>query len=270
MIREEEDFFYLTLSYLARAHAQNVRHCEIFIDPQTHAAKGLQLKHILDGMRPALDFARKEYDISVELILCFLRHHPVSEAMDLLKSALPFRDEIKAVGLAATERGYPPELFESVYHLADQEGFFKVAHAGEEGPVEYIWSSLDQLKVDRIDHGNSAADDPALLKRLAEQKIPLTLCPLSNVRLQIIEELTDHPLRQLISNDLMVTINSDDPAYFDGYVNENYIAVAKAFDLSKKELDQLARNSFLAGFMSPERRTQLLTELENYVNSISL
>ncbi len=264
VLRTEQDFYDLTWAYLQKANAQNVRHAEIFFDPQGHVCRGVPFDAVVNGISAALQAAEREYDLSARLIMCFLRHLDQRDAFDTLEAARPHRDKITGVGLDSGELGHPPEKFEGVFAAARAEGYRCVAHAGEEGPPEYIRGALDALKVERIDHGNAALGDERLIERLVAEAVPLTLCPLSNLKLCVIEKMTDHPLKKMLQLGLRVTVNSDDPAYFGGYVNENYRAVAEALDLDRAALGQLARNSVTASFAEPQRQRQLLAEIDRY------
>jgi adenine deaminase len=250
VLLHERDFSDLTTAYLARVATQGVRHVEIFFDPQTHTERGIELATIVDGITAALVDAKRDLGISSRLILCFLRDLSAESAMATLESALPHRDAIVAVGLDSAEVGHPPEKFRQVFDRARSEGFLTVAHAGEEGPPEYIWQALDLLHVSRIDHGVRCIEDEALMDRLVADATPLTVCPLSNVKLRVVSTLADHDLATLLRRGLHVTINSDDPAYFGGYIAENFIATADALALTRDEVVQLAKNSFLASFLS--------------------
>jgi len=249
---QERDFYDLTWAYLERARADNVVHAEIFFDPQTHTGRGVAFETALLGIRGALDNARSELGMTSELILCFLRHLSAEAAMETLEQALPYRDLIVAVGLDSAEVGNPPIKFVEVFDRARAEGFLTVAHAGEEGPPDYIWQALDLLHAQRIDHGVRCLEDPALVARLRKEQIPLTVCPLSNVKLRVFQDIEHHNIRRLLDAGLCVTVNSDDPAYFGGYVNDNYDAIQRGLELSAKTLAQLARNSFLASFLPDE------------------
>lgn len=260
----ERDFYDLTMAYLKKAHEQNVVHTEIFFDPQTHTARGIPFGTVINGIHTALDDANKNLGISHRLIMSFLRHLDENAAFEVFEQAQPFLEMITAVGLDSSERGNPPEKFARVFEKARSMGLLAVAHAGEEGPADYIRGALHHLKVSRIDHGNRSLDDPELLKLLAEKQVPLTICPLSNFKLCVVKEMTQHPLRKLMEAGLLVTINSDDPAYFGGFVNENYIAVQKALTLSPAEIVQLAKNSFRASFISDNEKAHFLKELDRY------
>ena len=262
VLREPEDFRDLTAAYLDRALEDNVRHVEIFFDPQTHTDRGVPFEAVVEGITSALDAGRSEFGITSRLILCFLRHLDEAAAFATLESALPYRDQIAGVGLDSGERGNPPRKFERVFRRAREAGFTPVAHAGEEGPAEYVREALDLLGVVRIDHGNRALDDPELVAELVARRVPLTVCPLSNLRLCVVDDLRHHPLRRMLDLGLFVTVNSDDPAYFGGYVNDNYVAVAEALDLAPSELVRLARNSFEAAWLDDEERRRLLRTLD--------
>jgi adenosine deaminase len=267
VLRKEKDFYDLTWAYLERAHNDCVLHTEIFFDPQTHQANGVAFKTVIDGILDALRDGKEKWGITSCLIMSFLRHLDESSALALLEEALPFREFITAVGLDSSERGNPPEKFKQVFLLARQYGFLTVAHAGEEGSSENIRNSVELLKVARIDHGNSCLADDLLVELLRDRAIPLTLCPLSNLRLKVIERIEDHPLLQMLLKGLMVTINSDDPAYFGGYVNENYIAVARALKLNKEQIYIVARNSFQASFLPESTRQNYINLLNEHHNS---
>jgi adenosine deaminase len=259
---QEVDFFDLTTAYLQRAHAQGVRHTEIFFDPQTHTARGISMGTVVKGIQRALTRAEQELAITSELILCFLRHLPQTEAMSTLEAALPYGEFITGVGLDSSEAGNPPGKFKDVYDRARAEGLRAVAHAGEEGPPEYIWQALDILQVERIDHGVRCVEDDRLMDRLAAERVPLTVCPLSNVRLRVVETLADHPLPRLLERGLCVTVNSDDPAYFGGYVGDNFEAIQTGLKLSDDEIVQLARNSFEASFLDEAAKAKHLSDLD--------
>ncbi|WP_018877606.1 adenosine deaminase [Thioalkalivibrio sp. ALE28] len=258
----EQDFYDLTWAYLERCQADHVRHTEIFFDPQTHTERGVAFATVIDGIRRALADGERELGITSRLILCFLRHLSADAAMETLETALPWREHIHAVGLDSAELGNPPERFQAVFDRARAEGFSAVAHAGEEGPPEYIWQALDGLQVARIDHGVQAEQDPALMERLARDRIPLTVCPLSNIKLCVFDRLEDHNLKRLMDAGLCVTINSDDPAYFGGYVGENFRATAQALQLGPDDLERLARNAVDAAFLEPEAQQRLHGEID--------
>jgi adenosine deaminase len=264
VLRDEQDFFLLTQAYLQRARAQGVVHAEIFFDPQTHTARGIAFESVLGGIREALLQAEREFGITHRLIMCFLRHLSAEQAMDTLEQALPHRDAIAAVGLDSTELGIPPAKFVAVFERARQAGWAAVAHAGEEGPPANIIAALDMLKVQRIDHGVRCEEDPELVARLARERVPLTVCPLSNVKLRVFDRMEHHNLKRLLTAGLCVTVNSDDPAYFGGYVLENFLAVQQALGLTRAELALLARNSFEASFLAPADRQRWMAAVEAY------
>ncbi len=257
----ERDFYDLMYAYLERAADDGVRRAEIFFDPQTHTERGIGFPVFMDGFTRAITDAEERWGISAALIMCFLRHLPEDEAIDTWHEAEPFADQILGVGLDSEEVGNPPERFARVYALARAAGLHSVAHAGEEGPPAYITAALDSLGAERIDHGVRCDEDPALVDRLVDEGVPLTMCPLSNVKLQVFDRLEDHNLKRLLDRGIRVTINSDDPAYFGGYVLDNYVATAEALDLSREDLVALARNSIEATFLSSEDKAPLLAEL---------
>lgn len=249
VLQFREDFSDLTYAYLERAAADNVRHVEIFFDPQTHTARGVDFDVVLDGIHDALLAGEQTFGISFRIILCFLRHLSADDAMTTLEQALPYKARLHAVGLDSSEVGHPPSKFTQVFDRAREEGLLTVAHAGEEGPPEYIYEALDLLKVRRIDHGVRCLEDPALVKRLVDEQIPLTVCPLSNVKLRVFDTLEQHNLAKLLDAGLCVTVNSDDPAYFGGYIGENFLQTQRALSLNATQLQTLARNAFKASFL---------------------
>jgi len=257
----EQDFYDMTWAYLEKAHQNNIVHCEIFFDPQTHTDRGITFKTVITGIHRALQDAQDKFQISSKIIMCFLRHLDEESAFKTLEEALPFKDLITAVGLDSGEQGNPPSKFERVYAKALEEGFLTVAHAGEEGPAEYVTQALDLLKVSRIDHGNHALDDQQVTQRLIKEQIPLTVCPLSNQKLQVVPDLTKHPLKTMLDQNLLVTINSDDPAYFGGYLNDNYLAISEALNLNQADLMQLAKNSFTASFLNEKDKQKWIDTL---------
>ena len=261
----ERDFYDLTWAYLERAHADGVRHVEIFFDPQTHTDRGVAFETVVTGIHRALADAEPKLRMSSELILCFLRHLSAEAADATLTQALPFKDWIVAVGLDSSEVGHPPRDFRAVFDRARAAGFLSVAHAGEEGPPEYVWEALDLLKALRIDHGVRSIEDPKLIERLLAHHVPLTVCPMSNVKLRVFHSMADHNLRRLMELWLCVTINSDDPAYFGGYVAENYRAARDALGLTREEIIHLARNSFLASFLNPMDKRARLEDIDRFV-----
>ena len=254
----EQDFFDLAFAYLERAQADNVRHVEMFFDPQGHTSRGVAFETVVDGLHRACRAAQEQLGISASLIMCFLRHLDETDAERTLDLALPHTSKIIGVGLDSSERGHPPSKFRKVFRRARDAGFHLFAHAGEEGPPAYVWEAIDVLGVERIDHGNRSLEDAALVSRIAGDRTPLTICPLSNLKLRVVDDLRHHPLRQMMQKDLIVTLNSDDPAYFGGYVADNYRALAQAIALTPQELIAVARNGFTAAMMSDEdRKTQL-------------
>ena len=261
---QEVDFFDLTLAYLQRAHSQGVRHAEIFFDPQTHTARGIAMGTVIEGIQRALTQGEHELSITSELILCFLRHLPQTEAMSTLEAALPYLEHLSGVGLDSGEAGNPPVKFKDVYDRARAEGLRAVAHAGEEGPPEYIWQALDVLHVERVDHGVRCVEDDRLMDRLAADRVPLTVCPLSNVRLRVVDTLADHPLPRLLERGLCTTVNSDDPAYFGGYVGDNFEAIQASLPLSDEDILQLARNSFEASFLDEATKASYQSDLDRF------
>jgi adenine deaminase len=262
VLLHEQDFFDMAWAYLERAKADNVVRAEIFFDPQTHTARGVAMRTVIDGLHRACAQARTQLGIDAELILCFLRHLSEAEAFDTLEAALPYRDRFIGVGLDSSEVGHPPEKFARVFAKCRELGLHRVAHAGEEGPPAYVWTALDVLHVERIDHGVQSAKDSALMQRLQRDRVPLTVCPLSNLKLCVFPRLADHNLKQLLEAGLCVTVNSDDPAYFGGYLNENFVQLAQAVDLNAQHAYQLARNSFEASFVSGERKREYIAQLD--------
>ena len=264
VLLKERDFYDLTWAYLARAAAQGVRHAEIFFDPQTHTDRGVPFETVITGIHRALDDGRERLQVTSGLILCFLRDLSVESATQTLTEALPYREWILAVGLDSAEVGHPPSKFEAVYNRSREEGLRAVAHAGEEGPPAYIWEALDLLHAERIDHGVRCADDARLVERLVEERIPLTVCPLSNVKLRVFPTLRQHNLKQQLDRGLLVTVNSDDPAYFGGYVGDNFAASTTALGLSREQLLALARNSFAASFLPDNQKRAYLAEVDRF------
>lgn len=265
VLKTEQDFYDLTWAYLKKAHSQNVLHTEIFFDPQTHTSKGVYFSTVIEGIYNALIDAKEKFGISSKLIMCFLRDMNPDSAMKTLEEAIPYKDRITAVGLDSAEVGNPPSKFKEVFDKAYKEGYLTVAHAGEEGPAEYVWEVLKMLKVSRVDHGNRSLEDGRLVDRLVEDNMPLTVCPLSNLKLKVVKSLKEHPLKKMMKKRLTVTVNSDDPAYFGGYVNENYIRIAKALNLTKKDLYRLAKNSFKASFLKEWEKSVLIENLDIYM-----
>jgi adenine deaminase len=263
----ERDFFDLTTAYLRRVAADGARHVEVFFDPQSHVPRGVAFADVVGGIRRALDGGECTLGITWRLIMCFLRDQPQASAFEMLDLARPYRDVIAGVGLDSAEAGHPPSEFTEVFAKAREAGFAAVAHAGEEGPAEYITEALDLLHVVRIDHGVAAIADPALEARLAREQVPLTMCPLSNLQLQVTPDLGKHPLKRLLDAGARITVNSDDPAYFDGYLADNYAAVQRALGLDRDDIATLARNSITASWLPAARQSQLLTELDTFVAS---
>ena len=261
VLRTEQDFYDMTRAYLVRAASDNVLHAEIFFDTQTHTGHGLSTDVVINGLHRACVDAKSELGISASLILCFLRHLSEQEAFEALEQALPLRDKLVGVGLASSEKGHPPEKFARVFARARELGFRLVAHAGEEGPPAYIWSALDVLKVERIDHGVQAVKDPLLMARLAKERIPLTVCPLSNLKLRVFPALAEHNLKHLLEAGIVATVNSDDPAYFGGYINQNFTQTFAALGLTAQHAYKLAHNSFEASFIDEKRKRQYIERL---------
>ena len=263
VLRQQEDFFEMAWSYFERAAADNVVHAEIFFDPQTHTERGVDMEAVIVGLAHACRRAHAELGISASLILCFLRHLSEDAAMATLEQALPYRDQFIGVGLDSSERGYPPEKFARVFARCRELGLHVVAHAGEEGPPAYIWSALDVLEAERIDHGVRCLEDPALVRRLAAERVPLTVCPMSNVKLRVFDTLAEHKLPALLDAGLCVTLNSDDPAYFGGYLNDNFVAAFDALpQLAAAQAYALARNSFEASFAPPADKAGWVAALD--------
>ncbi len=266
----EQDFFDLTWAYLKKVSSQNVVHVEVFFDPQTHTERGIAFEVVINGIYKALEKAKKELNISYKLIMSYLRHLSEEEAFKTLESSIPFKHWIDGIGLDSSELGNPPSKFARIFEASAKQGYKVVAHAGEEGPVEYIWEALDLLRVIRIDHGNRCLDDDKLVHRLVEEQIPLTLCPLSNLELKVIEKMEDHPVAEMLDKGILATIHSDDPAYFGGYMNENYYAPAKALNLTKNQLMQLAINGFKASWLGDEDKEKHISKVRSYFETVSL
>ena len=263
VLLHEQDFYDLTYAYLEKVHAENVVHVEVFFDPQTHTDRGVPFEVVIEGITRALKDGEREFGITSELIMSFLRHLSEASAFETLEHSRPFLHHIAGVGLDSSEVGNPPSKFEQVFAKARAEGLRVVAHAGEEGPADYIHEALNLLKVDRIDHGNRCLDDPQLVERLVEMQMPLTLCPLSNKELQVIEDLKDHPVKTMMDHGLLVTLNSDDPAYFGGYMNANFLETARALDLTADQVGQLAKNSFQASWLQPEDKRKWIKAVDD-------
>jgi adenosine deaminase len=267
VLRDEDDFHALTEGYLRKAHEQGVVHVEVFFDPQVHTRRGVAFASVVGGIRRALLQAERACGLSHRLILCLLRDLSAEQALRTLEQALPYKDVIAAVGLDSSEIGHPPSKFAAVFERARQMGWLAVAHAGEEGPPAYIYEALDILRVDRIDHGVRCEEDSELVARLARERMPLTVCPLSNVRLKVFERIEDHNLKRLLARGLCVTVNSDDPAYFGGYVLENYLAVQQGLGLSHAELTLLACNSIEASFLAPAEKHRWIAAIDEYART---
>jgi len=258
----EQDFFDLTYAYLLKCHEDNVVHAEIFFDPQTHTQRGVRFETVVTGIQKALNKANKEWGITTRLIPNFLRHLSEDEAIKTFKEALEFRELFIGFGLDSSEKGHPPHKFERVFKMVRNEGFLTVAHAGEEGPAQNVWDAINLLDVARIDHGVRSVEDELLLKELAQKQLPLTVCPLSNLKLKVVKQMKDLPLKTLLDNTILITVNSDDPAYFGGYLNENYKAVAEAFNLTKNDILTLAENSFKASFLNENEKLKWIIKLK--------
>ena len=262
---KEQDFFDLTWAYMLRSKKDNVVHTEIFFDPQTHTARGIKFDLVINGIYRAIVKAEKELEISSKIIMCFLRHLDEHLAFETLDHALIHKDKIIGVGLDSSEIGHPPRKFERVFKKAIKEGFLTVAHAGEEGPPEYIWEALDLLEVKRIDHGVQCLKDEKLVQRLKDDQVPLTVCPLSNVKLRVFKKLENHNLKKLLNKELLVVVNSDDPAYFGGYLNTNLIECQIALNLFGKDIKKLAINSFRSSFLNKDKKKKWIDEINNLI-----
>ncbi|MEA2999931.1 MAG: adenine deaminase [Sphingomonadales bacterium] len=265
VLRTEEDFRDLAAAYFDRAAADAVTHAEIFFDPQTHTDRGIEFGIVIRGLLAGMAEARERHAITSKLILCFLRHLDEEAAFATLRQAEPWLEHIAAVGLDSSEVGHPPEKFARVFAAAAERGLKRVAHAGEEGPPEYVWEALDLLHVDRLDHGNRSMEDPALVERLAREGMVLTVCPLSNLKLCVVRDMAEHPVDRMLAAGLKVTLNSDDPAYFGGYINANYRAAAQGRGLTRDQLATIARNSFEGSFLSADEKAAQLARLETYL-----
>ena len=262
VLLKEEDFYNLTFAYLEKIHEDNVLHTEIFFDPQTHTVRGVPFDTVVKGITRALDDGKEQLGISSPLIMCFLRHLDEKSAQETLDYALDYKDKIIGVGLDSSEVGNPPSKFANVFKRAQEEGFLTVAHAGEEGPAEYVWEAINLLNVERIDHGVQSINDKELVAELVKKQMPLTVCPLSNLKLKVVSDLKDLPLKRMMDKNMMVTINSDDPSYFGGYVNQNYLDVASALNLTKDDILLLARNSFNASFLTDDEKKHYLDKVD--------
>ena len=260
----EKDFYDLTMAYFKHCAEENVVHTEIMFDPQTHTKRGVSFETVINGIQKAREDAKEKYEISSLLIMSYLRHLSEEDAFETLEQSLPYKHLIKAVGLDSSEKGNPPSKFQKVFEVSIKEGYVPVAHAGEEGPAEYIWEALDLLKIARIDHGNNCLTDEVLVKRLVDEKIALTVCPLSNLELKVVDDLKDHPLKKMLNLGLKATVNSDDPAYFGGYMNANFLQTADALDLTKEDVKTLVKNSFEYSLLSDDEKQKYLIQVENF------
>lgn len=260
----EKDFYDLTMAYFKHCAEENVVHTEIMFDPQTHTKRGVSFETVINGIQKAREDAKEKYGISSLLIMSYLRHLSEEDAFETLEQSLPYKHLIKAVGLDSSEKGNPPSKFQKVFEVSIKEGYVPVAHAGEEGPAEYIWEALDLLKIARIDHGNNCLTDEVLVKRLVDEKIALTVCPLSNLELKVVDDLKDHPLKKMLNLGLKATVNSDDPAYFGGYMNANFLQTAEALDLTKEDVKTLVKNSFEYSLLSDDEKQKYLIQVENF------
>lgn len=261
---EEQDFYDLTWAYLEKAHKDNIIHTEIMFDPQTHTARGISFDTVINGIYAALKNAEKEFGITSKLIMSILRHLPQESAFETYENYFNHMDKIDAIGLDSSEVGNPPSKFEEVYNRAFHDGLKLTAHAGEEGPSQYVWEALDTLRVNRIDHGNRSLDDKKLVTRIIDEQIALTVCPLSNLKLKVVNDLKEHPLKIMLEMGIKATVNSDDPAYFGGYINDNFIKTADSLGLVKADIYQLVKNSFEASFTNDERKKIMIMKLKQY------
>lgn len=269
VLHTEDDFYDLTMAYFTKIHSQNVVHAEIMFDPQTHTHRGIEFSTIINGIKYAQDTAKEEFGISSKLIMSFLRHLDEASAFKTLEQSLPYKNWISAVGLDSSELGNPPSKFKNIFAEAKKLGYKTVAHAGEEGPAEYVWDAVNNLSVSRIDHGNKSLDDINLVNHLVEMKIPLTVCPLSNIKLKNVDTIENHPIKVMLEKGMIATVNSDDPAYFGGYMNENYIAVTEALNLTKDDLYKLTLNSFNSTFLDNNEKLILVNKLNSYFEGYS-
>ncbi len=264
VLQTEEDFYDLTYAYLEKCDLQNVRHTEIMFDPQTHTERGVAFATVINGISKACKDAKTNFGITSFLIMSYLRHMTEEEAFETLKQSIPFKDKIKAIGLDSSEKGNPPSKFQKVFEASVKEGYIPLAHAGEEGDANYVWEALDLLKIKRIDHGNNALQDDKLVKEIIKRNMALTVCPLSNKALQVVPDLKNHPLKKMMELGLKPTINSDDPAYFGGQVNQNYIEIQEALNLTKRDIYELAKNSFEYSLLDDAAKKKHMTALEEY------
>ena len=261
---KEQDFYDLTFSYLKKCALQNVRHTEIMFDPQTHTERGIAFETVINGISRACEDAKEKLNVTSLLIMSYLRHLSEEDAFKTLQQSLPYKELIIAIGLDSSEKGNPPSKFKNVFQASVDQGYIPLAHAGEEGSSEYVWEAIDLLKIQRIDHGNNALQDLSLVKEIVKRDLALTLCPLSNISLQVVDDLKDHPLKKMMEIGLKVTVNSDDPAYFGGQINQNYIEIQKALDLSKENLYELAKNSFQYSLLNESIKQEYLQELRTF------
>ena len=267
VLQTEQDFYDLTYAYLKKSTLNNVLHSEIFFDPQGHTERGIEFEVVINGITNALDDGYDNLGISSKLIMCFLRHLSEEDAFKTLEMALPYKDKIIGVGLDSSEIGHPPSKFERVFSKAREEGFLILAHAGEEGPPEYIWEAINLLKIDRLDHGNRALEDEVLVQKLVQMDMTLTICPLSNLKLCVVKNLREHPLKTILNKGLKATVNSDDPSYFGGYMNDNFISITNALNLEKSDLVTLVRNSIDASFLEDLPKLSLMKKLDQYLET---
>lgn len=263
---KEEDFYDLTMAYLTKCHEENIVHAEIMFDPQTHTERGIAFETVINGIQKARDEAQEKWGISSFLIMSYLRHLSEEAAFKTLEQSLPFKHLIKAVGLDSSEKGNPPSKFYKVFEASAKAGYVLLAHAGEEGPAEYVWEAIDGLKIIRIDHGNNSLTDEKLVNEIIQRDMALTVCPLSNLELKVVTDLKDHPLKTMLDKGIKATVNSDDPAYFGGYLNQNFIAIQEALNLSKAEVVLLAKNSFQYSLLEENRKQELLHLVEDYAS----
>ncbi len=264
VLLHEQDFYDLAMAYLKRAHEDNVIHTEIFFDPQTHTERGVAFETVLNGLTKAQEDAQKAYGISSKLIMCFLRHLSEESAFEALDHAIAHKDKIAGIGLDSSENGHPPSKFFNVFGKVRDHGFFVVAHAGEEGPAENIWEAIELLEAERIDHGVASIEDEILMEKLRDNEIPLTVCPLSNIKLKVFDDLSEVPIKRFLEEEIIVTINSDDPPYFGGYINDNFLQTAEAQNLTKEDIYTLAKNSFTASYVDIRTREQFLDKLKDF------
>lgn len=260
----EQDFYELTMAYLTKCHEENIVHTEIMFDPQTHTQRGVSFETVINGIHRAQSEAQEKWGISSLLIMSYLRHLSEEDAFETLRQSLPFKHMIKAVGLDSSEKGNPPSKFYKVFEASAKEGYVLLAHAGEEGPAEYVWEAIDGLKIVRIDHGNNCLTDENLVSEIIRRDMALTVCPLSNLELKVVADLKDHPLKTMLNKGIKATVNSDDPAYFGGYLNQNFNSIQQALDLTKEDIVVLAKNSFTYSLLEDERKNELVRLVDEY------